>query len=236
MNRFLFPDYDSLCAAAAESINDIISANKKASLCLATGSSPEGLYSTIVKQASSDQAKYSSIHIVKLDEWGGLADNHPATCEFYLRNKFVDPLKVSSDRYTSFKSSAQDRSAECRRIQAELDRHDGIDVCVLGLGTNGHLGLNEPAPHLMAHVHVAELTDQTKQHSMLEGSEQKPSWGFTLGMGDLLKSKKIILIVNGQKKTAQLRRLLEPSVETDYPASFLWLHPDVELYTDIDLN
>ena len=236
MNRFLFPDYDSLCKAAAERMHELVNSNPSAVVCLATGASPEGLYKNVVDFAQDDLEKYSKIRVVKLDEWGGLQDNHPSTCEHYLRKNFLDPLKVSADRYTSFKASATDHSGECRRIQAELERLGQIDLCILGLGTNGHLGLNEPAPYLMAHVHLANLTEQTQQHSMLESSNQKPTFGFTLGMADLLRSKKIFLLVSGEKKTKQLERLLTLEIDTNFPASFLWLHPDVELFTDIDLN
>lgn len=236
MNRFLFPDYDSLCKAAAERMDAIVNSNPRAALCLATGASPEGLYKNFVELAQEKIERYKRIHVVKLDEWGGLADNHPSTCESYLRKHFLDPLQVSHDRYTSFKSSATDHASECRRIQAELDRLGQIDLCILGLGTNGHLGLNEPAPYLMAHVHLAKLAEQTQQHSMLETSSQKPTFGFTLGMADLLRSKKIFLIVSGEKKARQLKRLLTPEIDTNFPASFLWMHPDVELFTDIDLN
>lgn len=234
MKRFLFSDYEKLSEAASENMCELIDNNPKAIVCLATGASPEGLYKNIVQRAKQKPEMFQALHVVKLDEWGGLPDNHPSTCEYYLRDRFLDALKVSADRYTSFKASASDHSAECRRIQAELERLGQIDLCILGLGANGHLGLNEPAPQLMAHVHVAHLAEQTQKHSMLETSSQKPTFGFTLGMADLLHSKKIYLIVNGEKKRSQLKRLLEPEIDTNFPASLLWLHPDVELYTDID--
>ncbi len=236
MNRFVFSDYDSLCKAAAERMHSVVNSNPRAVICLATGASPVGLYKNVVELGREELEKYSKIHVVKLDEWGGLTDSHPSTCESYLRKHFIEPLQVSHDRYTSFKASATDHTAECRRIQAELERLGQIDLCVLGLGTNGHLGLNEPAPYLMAHVHLANLTEQTQQHSMLETSSQKPTFGFTLGMADLMRSKKIFLIVSGEKKVKQLKRLLTPEIDTNFPASFLWMHPDVELFTDIELN
>lgn len=235
MKRLLFPDYESLSQAAAYSMYSVVEKKPSSLLCLATGSSPEGLYRHFVELAKQDPSKSRSLRVIKLDEWGGLGENHPASCEHYLRNKFLDPLKVSSDRYISFSTNAHEHNAECRRIQAELDRLEPIDVCVLGLGTNGHLGLNEPAPYLTPHVHVAELAEQTKQHTMLQSNSDKPSYGYTLGMADLLRSKKIIMVVNGEKKKLQLQKLLLSRIDSTFPASFLWLHADVELYTDIDI-
>ena len=97
--------------------------------------------------------------------------------------------------FISFKSKTEDPDAECKRIQHELNRLNTIDICILGLGSNGHIALNEPADYLQPHCHLANLSDVTLSHPMARDMVDKPSYGLTLGMTDILKSKKIILMI-----------------------------------------
>lgn len=228
-----FPDYESLSRQAAEDILALIVDNPKASICLATGSTPTRTYEFFAKSAQGKARELENIRFIKLDEWGGLAEEHPSTCEHYLRKHIMQPLQVSPDRFISFKPDAQPPDSECARIQAELDRLSCIDLCVLGLGANGHLGFNEPAESLQPYVHVAQLAAKTQEHPMLDGSAVVPEYGMTLGMANILSAKKIMLLVNGQHKVPQLRRLLMQKVESAFPASFLWLHANVHIYSDV---
>ena len=115
-----------------------------------------------------------------------------------------------------------------------LDKEGPIDICVLGLGANGHLALNEPAEQLQPFVHVARLTAESCQHPMLAESAARPSYGLTIGMADILQSRKVLLLVSGVHKREQFQRLLSRQVSTQFPASFLWLHPDVTCLCDRD--
>jgi len=233
MNRTQFRDYESLSRAAAGQILSIVSTNPKARLCLATGSTPTRTYELLVDLVKEVESAFDSATVIKLDEWIGLEKTDPATCEHYLARHVITPLKISDDRYLAFASNAEDRVQECARVQERLDRNAPIDVCVLGLGTNGHLGFNEPGDKLEPHVHVAKLLEETRQHKMVRSHAVAPEYGYTIGIGDILRSRKILLLVSGEHKTAQLKRLLEPRIETKFPASFLWLHPNVDLYCDV---
>jgi galactosamine-6-phosphate isomerase len=169
---------------------------------------------------------------VKLDEWLGLSPGDPVSCEHYLQSRLVGPLAIAAERYLSFDSETKDPVRECTRISAELERQGPVDVCILGLGRNGHVGLNEPAPTLQPRCHVAKLSAETLGHAMMSGRDAKPAFGLTLGMGDILASRKILLLVTGQGKERAIARFLEATVTTDLPASFLWLHQDVEVLLD----
>jgi galactosamine-6-phosphate isomerase len=232
-----YPNRESMSFAAAEQINLLVRDRPTAKLCLATGGTPERVYELVVEmnKSGSQSNSFKCAQMIKLDEWGGLKEEHPATCEFYLRQRLLKPLQIQPHQWLSFRSDAANRSAECDRIQQTLDELGAIDLCILGLGVNGHLGFNEPATTLKADVHVAQLTLQTQKHPMVETMEHKPTYGFTLGMADIMKSKKIMFLVSGEHKREQLKRFLQPEIDTQFPASFLWLHPDVTLYSDISL-
>ena len=204
----------------------------EAILCAATGNSPTGAYKVFVREILSRNNPPEKIHLLKLDEWGGLDMDDPATCEDYLQKTLVRPLQIPATRYVSFQSNSRAPVAECQRIQDWLAIHGPIDLCVLGLGLNGHLGFNEPADALIAAPHVAKLTDQSLAHSMLSTTRKCPTHGLTLGMRDILASKSILLLVFGASKAKQLKRLVTSGVSSLFPASFLSLHNDVQCICD----
>uniref|UniRef100_UPI0035937362 6-phosphogluconolactonase n=1 Tax=Pricia sp. TaxID=2268138 RepID=UPI0035937362 len=107
-----------------------------------------------------------------------------------------------------------------------------IDICILGLGKNGHIGFNEPAKTLTPFCHVAKLSEKSLQHSMANTMKPKPAYGLTLGMADILRSKKIILLLTGSDKQDIIFKLLSKEITTQLPASFLWLHHDVSCFID----
>jgi len=201
-------------------------------LCAATGDSPTGAYKVFVSEILSGNNPPEKIHLLKLDEWGGLDMDDPATCEDYLQKTLVRPLQIPATRYVSFESNSRAPLGECQRVQDWLAIHGPIDLCVLGLGLNGHLGFNEPADELIAAPHVAKLTDQSLAHSMLSTARTCPTHGLTLGMRDILASKSILLLVFGASKAKQLKRLVTGGVSSLFPASFLSLHNDVKCICD----
>jgi galactosamine-6-phosphate isomerase len=121
---------------------------------------------------------------------------------------------------------------ECARVAKWLDENGPIDLCVLGLGANGHIGFNEPAAFLQPHAHVAQLTDASLAHSMVKRCNTRPTCGLTLGMVDLLRSRHILMLVTGASKRRPLERLISGRITTEFPASLLQLHSDVQLICD----
>ncbi|MDF1574906.1 MAG: galactosamine-6-phosphate isomerase [Bacteroidales bacterium] len=201
-------------------------------LCAASGNSPEGLYRELAAKAGSDKELCSRLRILKLDEWGGIPENHPVSCEYFIRKKLLDPLGIPMERYITFRSDPVDPETECQRIRSRLDKEGPIDICILGLGRNGHLGLNEPAPELELFCHVARLTTESLSHPMLASLDSRPAFGLTLGIKDILASRKIIMLVSGPGKKQVAEKFLKEQVSSELPASFLWLHPRVECLVD----
>lgn len=216
----------------ADRIEATLQHKPDAVFCAATGASPLTTYRELARRASSAPESFARFRLVKLDEWGTLSADDPASCEAYLRQELVSPLKISEDRYLAFAGNAPDPTAECARIDRQLDRWGRIDLSILGLGVNGHIGFNEPADALSETAHVAKLSDASLNHAMLTRTSAKPTHGLTLGMGQLLRSRQIILIVQGKTKTDPMHRLLTKQISTEFPASLLWLHPDFTIVTD----
>ena len=201
-------------------------------LGLATGATPTRTYERLARMRTRRPALFRGVRIVKLDEWLGLPMDHPATCETYLRENVLRPWGVPRSRYHGFHSRPRDPGAECARLARWLARHGPLDLCVLGLGRNGHLLMNEPADVLAAGPHVARRAASTRAHSMVRALKTPPRRGLTMGLADILRSRAILLLVSGSPKAAPLRRLLSGRVTTRCPASLLWLHPDVTVLCD----
>lgn len=203
-------------------------------LCAATGGTPTRTYELLAASFAAHRSQVSRLRVIKLDEWGGLPEGDEGTCEAYLRRHLLDPLGVTPDRYTGFRPGAADPAAECDAVATALDVRGPIDVAVLGLGVNGHLGFNEPAPALQAHPHVAQLSEASLDHPMVRHARDSVRYGMTLGIGDILHARSVLLLVNGAHKRDALRRLISGPVATQFPASMLWLHPDVTCVCDAD--
>lgn len=230
MELTVFADHESLSHAAADWLIERIRTRPDALLCAASGSTPHRTYELLAKHGAVEPRLFDRLRLIKLDEWGGLPMDDPATCEAHLRSTLVTPLALA-ERYEAFQSDASPEG-ECERVAAWLREHGPIDLGVLGLGLNGHLGFNEPAESLHAHAHVAQLSETSLTHAMLSQSELRPTHGLTLGMADLLQSREILLLVSGEAKRTALARLLRDEITPQFPASFLALHPRVTLFCD----
>jgi galactosamine-6-phosphate isomerase len=232
MEVIIAEDYKELSLKAKKIIVKEISTKKNALLCAATGDSPTKTYKLLADEYKHQPELFSKLNIIKLDEWGNISMEHPETCESYLQQHLINPLQIPDSRYISFLSNPHDPQLECTRIQNELSKKGPVDLCILGLGMNGHIALNEPNEFLKANCHVAELSDKTLQHPMAVGMHTKPTFGLTLGMADILQSKKIILLIHGAHKKVIKKGFLSGRITTSIPASFLWLHPNVVCLVD----
>jgi len=227
-------DDEALSREAAQRILRALTAKPNLLLCAAGGSTPRRAYQLLVENHASNPRAFQSLRIVKLDEWGGIAMDDPGSCETQLRKLLVDPLDLSLERYFGLRSDAETPELECEKLRDRLAIDGAIDLCVLGLGTNGHLGMNEPGSSLQLGPHVAFLSEATFRHPMLAHSHTRPTYGLTLGMGDIMASLKILLLVSGANKRDPLQRLMQRVITTQFPASFLWLHPNCYLLCDRD--
>ena len=218
----------SLAEAVSDHILRAIQLKPDLLLCAATGNTPTLSYQRLVEKASS--LALDQLRLFKLDEWGGVPMEHSGTCETYLQQHLISPLRISSERYFSFQSNPTDPEQECVKVQKMLEQQGPIDLCILGLGLNGHLAFNEPGEYLQPHFHVAKLTEASLGHSMAQDMEGVKLYGLTLGMTDILAAKEVMLLITGTAKVEVTKRLLEGKISTQLPGSFLWLHPRVRVY------
>ncbi len=227
-----FVSLEQLSESAAELVERLLKEKPDAHLCLATGASPLGLYRALSSRVQRQELDCGSCRITKLDEWLGIPMDHPASCESYLQEEVLRPWRIVPERYLAFDNSAPDPAAECRRVAEELAKLPTIDLCVLGMGANGHLGLNEPGEALQVGPHVAELAPETRSHPMISGAAELEA-GLTLGVGDILASLRILLLIVGESKRAAQKGLGEGTVRTSLPASLLHLHGEVTCLSSV---
>lgn len=200
--------------------------------CVASGGSPAGLYEEMVKKYHQKPDFFSHLRVIKLDEWGGLEDGSVFSSEYDVQRKLIEPLKIDFTRYLTLDPNSQNPGVECARVQQKLEEIGPIDICILGIGVNGHIALNEPAAKLQMDCHVEKLAESTLNNGMIKSLSQPPTYGMTLGVGNLLFSKRILLFVSGKGKKNALEQLLKREITTEFPASLLWLHPSVDLLID----
>tara|TARA_R110000796_G_scaffold47977_3_gene115030 strand:- start:15551 stop:16276 length:726 start_codon:yes stop_codon:yes gene_type:complete len=232
MNIHYCSDYEGMSQMAFDSLLTNLKTKPQQLICTATGYSPTRLYEKLAESYRSTPKIFKEIKIIKLDEWGGTNGDYPNTSDYYIHEKLLEPLQISKSNYLSFDSSPTDAKKECDRMENEIQEHGPIDICILGLGKNGHLGFNEPSKTLFPDCHIADLSESSLKHPMANKMKTKPTYGLTLGMANILKSKKIILLVTGPSKKKAIKKLLSREITTFLPASFLWLHPNVECFLD----
>lgn len=226
-----FADHEAVSQFAADRLCDQLGRKPDSLLCLATGGTPRRTYELLAARGMAEPALFAQARVINLDEWGGLPPGDPGSCDRLLRMTLIEPLGMS-DRYLSFASNPADPNAEAARIGNWLAANGPIDLCLLGLGINGHVGFNEPADALQPHAHIAELSDASLSHAMIRSGGAHPSFGVTLGMGDLLQSRNILLLVTGATKREPLSRLRRGRITTQLPASLLHLHASALLLYD----
>jgi len=217
----VFDNHESLSTEAAVRICGALAGKPSLLLCAAGGSTPVRTYQLLAEHRVREPEVFRRLRVVKLDEWGGLATDDPGTCEHQLQTILVRPLGLPAEHYFGFNSNPADPEAECQRVRDRLAAEGPIDLCILGLGMNGHVAMNEPAQSLKPFAHVARLAESTLAHPMLSNSKSPPTYGLGLGMAEILTAREILLLVNGTKKREPLRKLLRREITTEFPASFL---------------
>ena len=202
-------------------------------VCVASGNSPEGLYKELVRKVKNNDADLSSWNFVGLDEWAGMNGNDEGSCRFHLNNQFFGPLQINEERICFFDGRAKDPDEECMRVENFIQQHNGIDVAILGLGMNGHIGMNEPGTPSSLRSHLTEIDPLTQQVGQKYFSRPKElSHGLTLGIATLKEAKQIMLIANGKHKASIVQKILEEEVSEQLPASLLRHHTHITIYLD----
>jgi galactosamine-6-phosphate isomerase len=232
MNFYHLPNFSEMSRKGFEIVKAEIDRNPELLFCVASGGSPSGLYAEMVAHRKQNPDFCSSLRVVKLDEWGGLEPGSTFTSEFDVQGKFILPMGITGDRYSTIDPFTEDPRGACTEMKAFLNASGPVDVCILGIGVNGHIALNEPANALQPGYHVCELAETTLKNGMVRALNQPPTFGMTMGVGEILSARKIILFISGSGKKDAFDQLLKEEVTTHFPASLLWLHPNVDVIID----
>jgi len=235
MKIFVSDTYETMSKQAAEAVIQLMQAGRRPVICAASGHSPEGLYREIIDRVDKKQLNVDNWLFLGLDEWVGMNASDQGSCRHHLDRELLDPLQVPAERICFFDGRAANLEAECQRIEKFINDHGGIDVAVLGLGMNGHIGMNEPGVSPNTRSHIIDLHPITKavgQKYFKEETELER--GITLGIATLMDANNLIVVVSGVNKADIAREMIEGKVSADVPATLLRSHSALKVYLDSD--
>jgi 6-phosphogluconolactonase/Glucosamine-6-phosphate isomerase/deaminase len=235
MEIFISDSYGSLSKKAAAGIKDLTAALKNPVICTASGDTPSGLYKELVSMVNNSELNISSWSFVGLDEWIGMNGSDEGSCKYFLDKQLFAPLQVTEDRIGFFDGRAKDLQAECDRTENFINANGGIDVAIVGLGMNGHVGMNEPGTPASLHSHITDIDPITQQvgQKYFKQSQQLTK-GITLGIANMMEARHVILLVSGSKKAGILKQVLEEEISEQLPASLLRRHKNLSVYLDAE--
>ncbi|HEX5154489.1 MAG TPA: glucosamine-6-phosphate deaminase [Parafilimonas sp.] len=235
MQLFTGDTYNSMSQQCADIIAEIIKPIASPLVCVPSGDSPKGLYKEWGRQQEKKIINVHDWHFLGLDEWIGLGKEDEGSCRFMLNRDLFYPLGISSEKICCFDGVTTDTTDDCNRIENFIRQHTVIDVAVLGLGMNGHVGLNEPGTSPLLRSHVSEIHPVTKEVGQKYfSSPQHLHRGITLGIATLMEARHVILIVSGAKKASILKQALEGEITPEIPASLLRNHANFMVFADKD--
>ncbi|MGL4394692.1 MAG: glucosamine-6-phosphate deaminase [Brevinema sp.] len=233
MKVIITSSHDESCRKTADLMIDIIKNNEKPVLGLATGGTAEQVYAELVKSHKANAVSFKNVETVNLDEYVGLSGDHDQSYRYFMNKHLFDQVDIDKNN-TFVPVGDAEPTAELKRFQAKLDstpRHFQL----LGVGPNGHIAFNEPAAELHANAHIVSIADATiKANARYFATENDvPKTAFTQGMGDILKAGMLVLLATGTNKADAMKKLLlDDSVTTDCPCTFLKNHPNVVIFID----
>jgi glucosamine-6-phosphate deaminase len=226
------PDLAALGRAAADAVFAELARRPDPLLVFPTGRTPLGLFALLVAAARGGRIDFGAARFLVLDDYAGIGADDPRSLTLWLRRELLDPLGIRDEAVIGF--DAKDRTGGAARIEAAILAAGGIDLAILGLGPNGHLGLNEPGSAFDSRTRRVTLTPESiGSNAAYWGSEEAvPREAFTLGLGTLFESRRLVLLANGAAKAEIVARTLSGPIGVAVPSTMLRLHPDATLIAD----
>ena len=193
------------------------------------------MYKEMIRAYEEEGLDFSKVKTFNLDEYVGLSQEHPSSYAYFMDNELFKYININKENTHVPDGKAENIEGYCKRYDEMINEAGGIDIQVLGIGENGHIAFNEPDEALSAGTSVVKLTENTIEVNsrFFDSLEEVPKTAITMGMGSILRARKIILLASGEKKAPVIKRLLNDNkVTTMFPVSFLLLHPDVTIIVD----
>ena len=234
MKIIVCENYAEMSARAAELIADLVKAKPGCVLGLATGSTPVGMYKELIAKNTAGEISFKDVTTYNLDEYYPIEPTHEQSYRYFMNVNLFDHIDIDKTKTFVPNGLTENPEEEGAAYDAAIEAAGGVDLQVLGIGQNGHIAFNEPDDALIAGTHITSLTDDTIEANsrFFASKEDVPTRAFTMGIGSIMKAKKIILLANGANKHAAIAQMLDDKITTQCPATILKAHADVYLFCD----
>ncbi|MBR5707938.1 MAG: glucosamine-6-phosphate deaminase [Oscillospiraceae bacterium] len=221
--------------AVAKKYVALLAEKPNAVLGFATGSTPLGLYAELAKLCAENKISFKDVSTFNLDEYLGLDGTHDQSYRYFMNKNLFEKIDIDISR-TRVPSGIDTDPEKAAQYDKDIEAAGGIDLQLLGLGNNGHIGFNEPGTPFGSVTHIVELTDSTRQANkrFFNSIDEVPTHSVTMGIKTVMNARRIILMALGKGKADIVKKFIQGEVTPEVPASVLQLHPDVEVYLDFD--
>lgn len=233
MQIIVVENYDEMSRRGAELLAAVVRENPSATLGLATGTTPIGAYRELIRRYEAGEISFRRVHTVNLDEYVGLDGSDPHSYRYFMQDQLFSHIDIDVANTQVPSGVVGDLAAECRRYTQML-ADCPQDIQLLGLGSDGHIGFNEPGAPFAGHTHVTDLAESTIRDNarLFDRIEDVPTRAITMGIADVMQAKKILLMANGKNKAEAVRAMVRGEVTEVCPASILQRHPDATVILD----
>ena len=220
--------------AAADEFEAVIRAKPACVLGLATGSTPIPLYEELIRREKAGKIDFSRVRSANLDEYKGLAPDHPQSYRRFMQENLFDHISIKPENTIVPDGLAADITAMCEAYEHKIEDWGGVDIQLLGLGHDGHIGFNEPCDHFPIMTHEGKLTEMTREANkrFFNSINEVPTAAITMGIGTVMAARKVLLIATGESKADILYKVFFGPVTPEVPGSILQFHPDVTVICD----
>ncbi|CAN5619070.1 glucosamine-6-phosphate deaminase [soil metagenome] len=233
MQLAIYKNYQELSNHAANEIIDCIKNKPAPVICLASGDTPKLTCSLFVQRVLEEKIDLSQCMFIGLDEWVGIPPENQGSCHHFFHKYIFEPLHLPAAQFSLFDALSDDLNEECRKMDEVIAGKGGIDLMVVGVGINGHIGFNEPGVSINNYAHVIELEETTQSVGQKYfNGPVKIDKGITLGLQYLLETNKVIMLANGTKKAPVIKRAMEDEISTQFPATIMRMHTNSLLMVD----
>jgi glucosamine-6-phosphate deaminase len=234
MEVIVQPDYEQMSKVAAQIVVEILNAKPNAVLGMATGSTPLGLYQELVRLHREGQLDFSRVTTFNLDEYVGLSTSHPQSYHYFMREQFFQHVNIPPQNINIPSGTTSNYPAFCEWYEQRIAECGGIDLQILGIGSDGHIAFNEPTSSLSSRTRLKTLSKQTIDDNarFFERREDVPVYAITMGVGTILDARKLVLVANGKAKARAIAQAVEGPVTSMVTASAIQLHRSAIVIVD----
>lgn len=234
MNIIKLKTEEELSKAACDLMIERLTRIENPVIGLATGSTPEGMYKCLIDCYKRGIVDFSNVTSFNLDEYVGLDESHPCSYGYYMKENLFEHVNIGEDH--AFVPSGTETNLEehCKNYESIIGSVGKIDIQILGIGINGHIGFNEPGTSFASRTHVVELNESTREVNsrFFDSIDEVPTMAVTMGIETIMEANEIVLLITGKNKAETVKQLIESDITEDFPASALKNHPNFTLIVD----